>query len=262
MSVILIEQQVVHYEVLGRGRPIVFLHGWIGSWRYWIPTMQAASVSYRAYAIDLWGFGDTAKFSPNYRLDKQAQLIDGFLYEMGISRVALVGHGLGGLVAIQYALQHPELVDRVLAVSYPVDEANVASRLRTAPPVELADWLLTKSALAESVLADVPKTDGQSITHSLAELSTPQVKQALAKLNTPCLLVGGQNDPVVTFPDLDVLAALPGQTHAMLFEQSGHFPMLDESSKFNRLLLDFFALSSGESPRQLQFKEEWKRRVR
>jgi len=45
-------------------------------------------------------------------------------------------------------------------------------------------------------------------------------------------------------------------------ENSGHFPMLDESSSFNRLLTDFLTLGSGESPRQLQLKEEWKRRVR
>ena len=61
MSAILLEQDIVHYEVLGRGRPLVFLHGWVGSWRYWIPVMQAASISFRAYALDLWGFGDSAK---------------------------------------------------------------------------------------------------------------------------------------------------------------------------------------------------------
>jgi hypothetical protein len=47
-----------------------------------------------------------------------------------------------------------------------------------------------------------------------------------------------------------------------MFEQSGHFPMLDEPSKFNRLLTDFFSLNSDANPRQLQLKEEWRRRVR
>ena len=77
-----------------------------------------------------------------------------------------------------------------------------------------------------------------------------------------CLLVNGQNDPAINPPELDALVTLPEQTHGILFEQSGHFPMLDESSKFNRLLVDFLALGPGESPRQLQLKEEWKRRVR
>ena len=50
--------------------------------------------------------------------------------------------------------------------------------------------------------------------------------------------------------------------HQINLEESGHFPMLDESAKFNRLLTDFLALDSGLSPRELQLKEEWKRRVR
>ena len=48
----------------------------------------------------------------------------------------------------------------------------------------------------------------------------------------------------------------------MVLENSGHFPMLDEGPRFNRLMADFMALDSGESPRELLLKEEWKRRVR
>jgi len=76
MSAILINQQIVHYENLGRGRPVIFLHGWVGSWRYWIPVMQAVSVGYRAYALDLWGFGDTAKVQSQYSIDRQVALLD------------------------------------------------------------------------------------------------------------------------------------------------------------------------------------------
>ena len=262
MSVILLEQQIVHYEVLGRGRPLIFLHGWVGSWRYWIPVMQAASVSFRAYAIDFWGFGDTAKVQQNYGLDSQVKLLDGFLYEMGIGRVALIGHGLGAVVAVQYALQHPDIVDRVMAVNCPLNDTCVSPRLRTSSAVDLAEWLLAKSPLTEPVRADAPKTDPLAISSSLLGLSAPEVKGASKKLATSCLLVNGQNDPAVTLPDLDSLVSLPEQTHALMFEQSGHFPMLDDSSKFNRLLVDFLTLPSGDSPRQLQMKEEWKRRVR
>ena len=262
MSVILIDRQVVHYEVLGRGRPLIFLHGWVGSWRYWIPVMQAASVSYRAYAIDLWGFGDTAKYQPNYPLSRQVELIDGFLYSMGIGRVALVGHGLGAVVATMYALRNPDVVDRVMSVSYPLEEACINQRLRTSSPPELAEWLLGRTPLTEPVLTDAPKTDPQAISASLVGLSVMEVKEASRRLATSCLLVSGQNDQAIATPDLEMSLALPEQTHLITFDQSGHFPMLDEGSKFNRLLIDFLSLDSGESPRQLQLKEEWKRRVR
>jgi pimeloyl-ACP methyl ester carboxylesterase len=81
-------------------------------------------------------------------------------------------------------------------------------------------------------------------------------------LTTSCLMVHGQNDMAIALPRIDQLVDLPGSMHAVTFDQSGHFPMLDESSKFNRLLIDFLALASGESPRDLLLKEEWKRRIR
>lgn len=262
MSVILIDRQIVHYEVLGRGRPLIFLHGWVGSWRYWIPGMQAASIAYRAYAVDLWGFGDSAKFTPNYSLDQQIKLLDSFMYEMGIGRVALVGHGLGALVAMLYAQRNPAVVDRVMAVGFPVDEAAVSTRLRVTPPADLAGWLLARAPLTEPVLADAPKTDPQAVQASLAGLGSPEARGMIDRLATSCLLVSGLNDQMVTPVDPDRGYALPECAHAVSFDQSGHFPMLDEDSKFNRLLIDFLSLASGESPRQLQLKEEWKRRVR
>ena len=79
MSAILLDSSIVHYEVLGRGRPVIFLHSWVGSWRYWINAMQVASTSFRAYALDLWGFGDTAHNILNYSLEQQTSLIDRFL---------------------------------------------------------------------------------------------------------------------------------------------------------------------------------------
>ena len=61
MSAIVIDGGLVHYEAFGRGKPVLFLHGWLGSWRYWMRTMEEAADKYRTYALDLWGFGDTDK---------------------------------------------------------------------------------------------------------------------------------------------------------------------------------------------------------
>ena len=262
MSAILINQQIVHYEVLGRGRPLIFLHGWVGSWRYWIPVMQAASVGFRAYALDLWGFGDTAKVPANYSIEQQVRLVDSFLDQLGIARVALVGHGLGAVLAVQFALRNPSVVDRVMAVGYPLDDTRLNPRLRTSSPLDLADWLLGKTPQADPVRSEAAKTDPAAIGGMLSGLQDDSIRGASKKLEKACLLVNGQNDPLVPVPEMDSLLALPDQTHGIAFDQSGHFPMIDESTKFNRLLIDFLGLLPGESPRQLQLKEEWKRRVR
>jgi pimeloyl-ACP methyl ester carboxylesterase len=262
MSAIFLDREIVHYEVLGRGRPIIFLHGWVGSWRYWIPAMQATSAYYRTYAIDLWGFGDTSKRQQRYSLESQVQLIYSFLDQLGIGRLVLIGHGLGAIVALLYSQRNPGVVDRLMAIGYPLEENMLNARLRQASPADLADWLLERNVLTDPVRADAPKTDPQAVQVSLNNLSSIGLKDLWKQTNTSCLLVHGQNDPAVEMPRAEQLSDLPESVHTMVFEQSGHFPMLDETNKFNRLVNDFLALDSGESPRRLQLKEEWKRRVR
>ena len=261
MSAILLDSSIVHYEVLGRGRPVIFLHGWVGSWRYWITSMQVTSTSYRAYALDLWGFGDTARNDANYSLEQQANLLERFLNEMGIGKIALVGHGLGALVGMTFAVRLPQSVDRMMAVSCPLDYHSVNPRLRTASsPVELTDWLSSRTPEATLALADASKADGKAIEASLAGLQTNNIFSNFRALNIPCLLVYGDRDPAITTPDGEF--SLSSMTHQIELEGSGHFPMIDETTKFNRLLTDFLALESGLSPRELQMKEEWRRRVR
>lgn len=262
MSVVLLGDSIVHYEVLGRGRPIIFLHGWIGSWRYWISAMQTASISFRAYALDLWGFGDSPHVPPNYSLEKQAELVTLFMDQMGIMKVALIGHGLGSLVAMTFAMNAPERVDRILAANCPLDANSLHSRLRSAPLDELIDWLIARTPESDSALADALKADPQAITASVDGLQNGELYDKFRRLRIPCLFVNGQNDPAIVLPSPEQLAAMPITMHQITLESCGHFPMIEDGPKFNRLLTDFLALESGISPQELQLKEEWKRRVR
>jgi pimeloyl-ACP methyl ester carboxylesterase len=262
MSAVILQDEIVHYEVLGRGRPIIFLHGWVGSWRYWIPAMQSASVGFRAYALDLWGFGDTGRNQQYYTMEGQVDLLDLFFQAMGIGKVALVGHGLGAVIALQYAARFHRLVDRLMVVALPERANHLNGRLNSTSPADLAEWLLGHDPLHEAARSEANKADPSAVLTSLAALSQIELERLPLNLSTPCLMVYGQNDPLVAGPSLEQSNTLPEHIHQVVFEGAGHFPMLDDSSKFNRLLGDFLALASGESPRQLQLKEEWKRRVR
>ncbi len=260
MSAILLNQAIVHYEALGRGRPIVFLHGWVGSWRYWISSMQVASTSYRAYALDLFGYGDTTHDPLSYSLEKQAALLTGFLDAMGIGKIAIVGHGLGALVGFYFAAQQPWSVDRIMAVSSPLEASAINARLRTASPTELVDWLSGHTAEAAAALSDAAKCDPRAVNGSIGSFAVNGLFKEFRTVNVPCLLVYGQDDPSIRVPSIDSTLGL--HVHQIVLEDCGHFPMLDASAQFNRLLTDFLALESGMSPRELQLKEEWKRRVR
>jgi pimeloyl-ACP methyl ester carboxylesterase len=228
MSAIMLEGAMVHYEALGRGRPIVFLHGWVGSWRYWISAMQVASTSFRAYALDLYGFGDSAHEPGRYTLSQQATLLDNFL----------------------------------MAVNCPLTPDSINVRLRNSSLAELADWLAVRTPDGTAALADAAKADPLAVSSSIGSLQADNLMGMIHASGTPCLLVSGQNDPAVSMPVMDPSSTFPTMVHHILLEESGHFPMLDDPLRFNRLMTDFMTLDSGASPKELQLKEEWRRRVR
>jgi len=260
MSAILIENDLVHYEVLGRGKPVLFLHSWLGTWRYWIPIMQAVSVGFRTYALDMWGFGDTAK-NQKYTIGDQTQLIMQFLDKLGIYRIAIVGHGLGGLVALDLAKKMPDVVDRIFAIAVPFTNELITNRLLKNKVTENFDLLSLQDLISDAISSDLPKID-QNVINIISDQSNPIEHDTLEHLGVNCLFVHGSDDPFILPPPMSLLSQLPEFHHSIIFDQTGHFPMLEDNSKFHRLLNDFLSLESGKSIRDLRLKEEWVRRVR
>jgi pimeloyl-ACP methyl ester carboxylesterase len=248
---ILIDGLIVHYESLGRGRPVIFLHGWIGSWRYWFASMQVISRSFRAYGLDLCGFGESTHDPKRYTIDGQTELLGRFLEEMSLGKVALVGHGLGALVGFNYCVRRPEKVNRMMAVSCPLSYNAINARLRTSSIQDLVSWLGSRSPEAASALDDATNIDPQAITISISSFQSMGLFSQMQQTQIPCLLVHGQNDPAIQSPPADNSATLPDMMHHIILNRSGHFPMLDEAARFNRLLTDFLFLKSGVSPREL-----------
>jgi pimeloyl-ACP methyl ester carboxylesterase len=224
--------------------------------------MQSASHLFRAYAIDLWGFGDSAKVPNRYSLVKQVDLLDGFLKKIGIARTALVGHGLGAIVVMMYAAQNPDSVDRLMAIGFPLENDWSNARLEALTPTGLASWLLNGSPAHETARGEAVKSDLRAVKVSLEQLKNLDLVDLARSVRAPCVWVYGQNDPTIDLALAENITVMPGHVHQIVFDGSGHFPMLDEPSKFNRLVADFLALNSGESPENLQIKEEWKRRIR
>lgn len=135
MSAITVDGDLVHYEVLGRGgRPVILLHGWVGSWRYWIPTMRLLQLKFRVYALDLFGYGDSSKNTAKYSMASQMRLLDQFMKQLGMPKAAILAHGYGAQVALNFAAQYPERVARLMLVSAPLfDPGDLAVRVPPKP---------------------------------------------------------------------------------------------------------------------------------
>lgn len=261
MSVILLNQSVIHYESIGRGRPVLFLHTWVGSWRYWVPSLQAVAVSHSAYALDFFGFGGSARGAAQYSMESQAALVGAFLDEMGIDRIALVGHGLGGLVGLHFAGIHPQRVARMLVTGLSLEAGMRTDKLLSLTPDELLGLLAPREELSGDLLPEARAMDPDAL-RLVPDLDEIQRSlSAFEVAGSPILIINGAIDPLQAEPELKLSRPNP-HLHEIILPESGHFPMLDAADGFRRLMVDFLALESGMSPRQLWLKEEWHRRVR
>jgi pimeloyl-ACP methyl ester carboxylesterase len=217
---------------------------------------------YRTYALDLWGYGDTAKNTERYSLDQQVELLETFLTEMGIAKVACIGHGLGALVALLFAEKESDRVDRIMAVGLPLKDQMINTSSKYEDPNQLADRLLNDSIRAKIPHTEVLKTDPQVHQVLMNNLQGPDLLNQSHKLDTPCLLVYGEDDPVIRMSEVRNFNPLTNSIHTIIFEESGHYPMLDQASTFHRLLQKFLTLKSGENLKEFNIKDKWTRRVR
>jgi len=189
MSAITIENDLVHYEVLGRGRPVILVHGWLSSWRYWITTMQQLSMKYRTYALDLWGYGDSSKDTQRLGLDAQVKLVDDFIEKLGIGKkVAMVGHALGAAVAIRYALQKPERVARLMTISAPLFEHQGGSAPAPARPTPAEAAAPTILKRPEAGDASTAPGDSAKPAQDAAEAPETTVTRSLWSHDSPTIL--------------------------------------------------------------------------
>lgn len=177
MSAITVGGDLVHYEVLGRGRPVILVHGWLGSWRYWVPTMQQLNLKYRVYALDLFGFGDSGKNPEKYTIAHQVKLLDEFMKQLGVPKAAMIGHGLGAMVLTEFAMENPDKVARMLISSVPLYDPGDLQERTPAGQLKLLT-VSANTAEPESQLTPLTQNSGDTTLPTRPPLATSEATVA------------------------------------------------------------------------------------
>ncbi len=257
MSSITTDQGIVHYEVYGRGRPVILLHGWLGSWGLWQETMAYLGASYRTYALDFWGFGESGKKRESYAVQDFVSLVDQFMDRLGITKAPLVGHSMGGTVSLSVAIQYPQRVSKVVVVGSPMVGSSLALPLKMAGLRPIALLLFNMMGAFRAVMRkfspmicrdprfpqmmdhDLSKTTLESFLLSIASLHRTDLRPQLPQIAVPSMGMFGDKDIIVA-PDQwkPMLNGIP-HTRVELFAGAGHFIMLDDTAPFMSKLKDF-----------------------
>ena len=262
----------VRYLQAGSGPPVVLIHGITSTADTWAPAMRGLSRGHTLIAPDLLGHGASAKPRGDYSLGAFASGVRDILAALGHDRVTVVGHSLGGGVAMQFAYQFPERTERLVLVSSGGLGREVSMLLRAAalPGAELVLPFLVPGWLGSTLgrIGSAGSRLGLRTGHDMGEmlrgfLSLNDAESRAAFLHTlravidpggqrvnghdrlylaahlPTLLVWGDGDPVIPVEHGRAAhEAMPG-SQLEIFPNCGHFPHLDDPVRFAEILSDF-----------------------
>jgi pimeloyl-ACP methyl ester carboxylesterase len=264
----------ITYRVAGDPNlPVVLLvHGITSSGATWDPVISALAEHAHVIAPDLLGHGGSDKPTADYSLGALASGLRDLLERLGHDRASVVGHSLGGGVAMQFAYQHYELCDRLVLVSSGGlgREVSIALRAATLPGAEFVLPLIAnrrvrdvgvrlgelvgrlpvkvKPSLVEAARGYVSLADNPSraaFVHTLRSVVGPGGQRVsghdrLSLMgDRPTLIAWGSRDTVIPIEHAYAAhEAVPG-SRLEVFEQSGHFPHQDEPERFVSVVIDF-----------------------
>jgi pimeloyl-ACP methyl ester carboxylesterase len=269
-----IHGQCVSYHRLGEGPAIVLIHGITSSSRTWRAVMHGLAERHTVIAPDLLGHGRSGKPRGDYSLGAYASGVRDLLAVLGIAKATVVGHSLGGGIAMQFAYQFPERLERLVLVDSGGlgEEVSLALRAATLPGAEVVLPLLfgpvprgagraaghvlgrlgvranaNVRGLVEGLESLGASDARRAFVHTARSVIDPRGQRVDARdrlylsEGVPTMLVWGAKDPIIPVAHGRRAHELMPHSRLEVFEGAGHFPFNDDPEHFVDVLGDFVA---------------------
>ncbi len=248
------------YNLVGKGSVLVFIHGWLLSHHYWQPLIDLLKTDFTCLSYDLRGFGTSQPTikTAEFTLDSYAQDLAELLAYLGINHCWLVGHSLGGSLALLTAAQYPERVAGVIGVNagggiYLQQEFDrfrqvgvqlVRFRPRWLRFLPFWGWLFARSSVTQPLdtkwgkqrlqdwLCACSQAAQGTLLTSTTEAEVHRLPQIVSNLSQPLYLMGGQRDEIMPCLYVRHLASFhprfrSGEEIVWELPNCGHFAMLE-----------------------------------
>jgi pimeloyl-ACP methyl ester carboxylesterase len=221
----------------------------------------AETKRYRVYALDFWGFGESAKSAKtantSFQISSYVEMVNQFMESLGIRSAPVFGHSMGGTVTLQMALTYPERVSKIAVVGSPVLGSSLNPFLRLAGYGSIAKLIWRYPFILNSIMRvllardskkvrhmifrDVQRTTMESFFRSIGDLRETDLRKELADLNLETLGIYGMHDNIVSPSNATIISNGVKLAQVQMMEKSRHFPMLDEPEKFMQTLNAFLS---------------------
>ncbi len=234
----------IHALVAGdaRGEAVLLIHGLSGSSRWWHRNIDALAAQYRVLVPDVIGFGRTRCPGKLPTPGEIGTVLAEWLDETGHSRAHVVGHSMGGQIAIHLAARHPQRVARLVLVAAagiprPVSMPQLARfALGVVPPTRWGDPLFFSTIVSDALAAGP-----HSLVQAFGNILRDDVRPLLPKIEARTLLVWGERDPLVPVAHARIMREAIPRAELVRLPRAGHNVMVDQPEAFNRVVLGFLA---------------------
>ncbi|HEV2121509.1 MAG TPA: alpha/beta hydrolase [Chloroflexota bacterium] len=241
-STVLVNGSPVHYLVAGSGEAVVLIHGLSGSTLWWRPTLPALLPGYRVFLVDLPGFGRMRRMARQFALSNAAHWLADWMQAVGLREANVVGHSMGGYIALQLAAIAPHAVSRLILVT-PAGMPKSRTILGyTLPLIRALPHMAPR--FFPVLVADALRAGPLTVLRAARDLTAQDVRAAASEVRAPTLIVCGRHDTLVPPSAGTVLRQLLPNARYLLIDGAGHVPMYERPSAFNEALLAFL----GDQP--------------
>jgi pimeloyl-ACP methyl ester carboxylesterase len=263
----------------GQERGFVLVHGMGGRWQHWLETIPSLAQHGRVLALDLPGFGRSEPPAGRPSLDGFADVAAELAQSLAVKHVVLIGHSMGGPIAVRFAARHPGLAEAIVLVAgavyqftdllggrrvrrwlaaRPRETAAIATEILTAglpapaavrrlivrvPTLRrkiLSPYVLDPNALpADAISLVVDGAGARGVFPTVAAIGRSDPRGSLEQVGCPVLSIAGDRDLIVPLADTTALQRDLPAARTIVLEGSGHMLMLERPAAFNRRIVDF-----------------------
>ena len=244
----------MHYHEQGSGpEPIVFVHGFISTSSWWLPTLEQLSPrDYHAYAVDLRACGESEQVATGHTLAQHADDLHAFIESIGLERFTLVGHSMGGGIAMRYALDHQDrlkslvLVDPLAPYGTTLDP-DVTAWVNAQQGNSEGIRLVVLGAFAtpptgeylERLVDEGMRWDKPIYFGMMDDMAAFRIADRIGEINVPTLVTWGDKDTVIPFPAIvETFTKIPGCS-LEIWHGVGHSGPIEIPERFTTLLTQF-----------------------
>lgn len=245
----------IHYEDVGKGSAIVLLHGFLMDHTYWDALCPALTKGHRVIAIDLPGHGQSDCIGYVHSMEEMAEVVAFVLKQLKIRRIGIVGHSMGGYVALALAEQFPDLVKKLVLFQSTTRGDSLQQQADRDRAIELVKSS-SKSFVTKSIpmlfrpvnrkkyrdeiariKAKAAAMNKQGIIAALAGMKIRPSRELLLKFPPyEVHLIGSDKDPRIPLESLQAQSKHSDQCHLHVLKGCGHMALIEDNVNTIELL--------------------------